>query len=77
MTGTKHGEAHHNCRYPDEDVELIRQLYEAGLELSERERRRCQLGYKGIAARFECPCGCGRNISVRTVRDIVHYRCRL
>lgn len=67
--GGKKGEEHHNCKLTDEDVELIRQLYEEGLELDDDERRRRQLGYKGIAARFEC--------SARRVRDIVQYRGRL
>lgn len=63
------GEDHPNCTLTDEDVEFIRQLYEEGKEMEEAERRRRQLGYKGIAKRFEC--------SPRVVRDIVHYRSRI
>lgn len=65
----KTGEDHPNCKLTDEDVELIRQLYDEGLLMGRRERQRRQLGYKGIAARFEC--------SARRVREIVHYRGRL
>lgn len=65
----KSGEDHPNCTVSDEGVELIRQLYEYGLTLPEAERRRCGLGYKGIAKRFLC--------SPRVVRDIVHYRSRI
>lgn len=65
----KSGEEHHGAKLTDDDVELIRQLYEHGLTLPEEERRRCGLGYKGIAARWECP--------PRTVRDIVQYKRRI
>lgn len=67
----------HCCELTDEDVTLMRELYELGLTMDEEERRRRQLGYRGIAARWECACGCGKTPPVRTVRDIVHYRSRL
>ena len=67
--GRLHGENHPDAILSDEDVELIRQLYEEGQRMCLAERKRRKLGYRGIAARFECSC--------RTVRDIVHYRARL
>lgn len=67
--GAPSGENHPGCTLTDDDVELIRQLYELGLQMEEAERRRRQLGYKGIAARFDC--------SPRRVREIVHYEGRL
>lgn len=49
----------------DAEVDLLRQLYEEGLELTFEERHRRGLGYKGLAKKFEIP--------VRTVRCYVHY----
>lgn len=53
----------------DADVELIRDLYEAGLELPEAERRRRQLGYAGLGKRF--------GLHKSTIRWYVTFRRRL
>ena len=52
----------------DDEIDLLRDVYEAGLELPLRERVRRGLGYKGLAVKFGVP--------VRTVRDYVSYRRR-
>jgi len=49
----------------DEDIDLLRDVYEEGLSLPLLERQRRGLGYKGLAKKFEIP--------VRTVRSYLAY----
>lgn len=53
----------------DEDIALIRQLYDEGQELDDKERRRRGLGYRGLAKKFGVPW--------ETIRDWVKYRQRV
>lgn len=55
-------------RLSDEDIDLLRDVYESGLFLPLAERQRCGLGYKGLAKKFEIP--------VRTVRSYLAYERR-
>lgn len=63
--GIRHliGEAHPRARLTDAQVELIRELYDAG-----QEGTGPKIGYRALAKQF--------NTSKRTVRDIVNYRRR-
>lgn len=54
--GYRIGECHPRARLPDADVRLMRALHAQGL------------GYRRLAAKFEC--------GVSTARDIVTYRTR-
>lgn len=55
-------------RLTPHELDLLRDLFELGQQMSRSERRRRGLGYKGLAKKFEIP--------VRTVRCYVHYQRR-
>lgn len=59
--GRRVGDSHHNARLTNGEVELILQMHE-GTDGS------IGLGYKRLAAKFEC--------SVSHVRNIIKGRCR-
>ena len=49
----------------DDEIDLLRDVYEEGLKLPLVERQRLGLGYKGLAKKFDIP--------VRTARSYLTY----